>query len=241
MRAGVLVVSKVDIIMADSDLITAVNMSLATRFVGNAQPLTMKLLKYLVIHSTLYNCYFSCPGQSHTARTSDKIKCACNEEITLAGELNTRPGIFRGAEVKKCQFKCPFHFLDAFVTSTDICLEHLVFIVSITRGCIFASAGQRTERFQFLESYPLFTIGNLAKRFHRSAQLSCGSSSTELQIYFVLFQKTTGAEVKMMFEQIAIARHSSASSICRNNCLSSGTIWLMLRLVNASSSDLLFS
>ena len=217
MRAAVLVVSKVDIIMADSDLITAVNMSLATRFVGNAQPLTMKLLKCLVIHSTLYNCYFSCPGQSHTARTSDKIKCACNEEITLAGELNTRPGIFRGAEVKKCQFKCPFHFLDAFVTSTDICLEHLVFIVSITRGCIFASAGQRTERFQFLESYPLFTIGNLAKRFHRSAQLSCGSS-TELQIYVVLFQKTTGAEVKMMFEQIAIARHSSASSICRTNC-----------------------
>ena len=151
MRAAVLVVSKVDIIIADSDLITAVNMSLAARFVGNAQPLTMKLLKYLVIHSTLYNCYFSCPGQSHTARTSDKIKCACNEEITLAGELNTRPGIFRGAEVKKCQFKCPFHFLDAFVTSTDICLEHLVFIVSITRGCIFASAGQRTERFQFLE------------------------------------------------------------------------------------------
>ena len=211
--------SKVDIIMADSDLITAVNMSLAARFVGNAQPLTMKLLKCLVIHSTLYNCYFSCPGQSHTARTSDKIKCACNEEITLAGELNTRPGIFGGAEVKKCQFKCPFHFLDAFVTSTDICLEHLVFIVSITRGCIFASAGQRTERFQFLESDPLFTIGNLAKRFQRSAQLSC-RSSTELQIYFVFFQITIGAEVKMMFEQIAIARHSSASaiSICRNNC-----------------------
>ena len=180
--------SKLDIIMADSDLITTVNMSLAARFVGDAQPLTMKLLKCLVIHSTLYNCYFSCPGQSHTARTSDKIKCACNEEITLAGELNTRPGIFGGAEVKKCQFKCPFHFLDAFVTSTDICLEHLVFIVSITRGCIFASPGQRTERFQFLESDPLFTIGNLAKRFHRSAQLSC-RISTELQIYFVFFQK----------------------------------------------------
>ena len=158
--------SKLDIIMADSDLITTVNISLAARFVGNAQPLTMKLLKCLVIHSTLYNCYFSCPGQSHTARTSDKIKCACNEEITLAGELNTRPGIFGGAEVKKCQFKCPFHFLDAFVTSTDICLEHLVFIVFITRGCVsLHRQGKELKGFSFLRVILYSQLETLQKDF----------------------------------------------------------------------------